>query len=161
MTLHTGKTYTQAEVQIGPPDFEAIEAAPQAADVASSVTHWLAEARARTDVYYFSIFLDHTPTPIGEIALHDMNDQTGESLVGYHLFQPHVRGRGVGTKALRLLQHFVAETTYLKRLIIITSRDNIASQSIAQKCGFRYIGTAREDPVNGLVFAWNVPRAAL
>jgi RimJ/RimL family protein N-acetyltransferase len=45
----------------------------------------------------------------------------------------------------------------LKKLVIITSRDNLASQRIAQKCGFQYVGASREDPVNDMVFEWYVP----
>jgi RimJ/RimL family protein N-acetyltransferase len=46
----------------------------------------------------------------------------------------------------------------LTRLVIITARENLASQQIAQKCGFQYTGGSREDPVNDMVFIWLVAR---
>ena len=94
---------------------------------------------------------------IGQILLHDLDVHTGESLVAYHLFHLQARGQGYGTLALRLLQDYVVGQTELKKLVIITSRDNLASQQIARKCGFQYSGTSREDPLNDMVFAWHVP----
>ena len=156
MTLHAGQSYALEGVQIGPPGLDLIEQAPKAADIADAVAHWLTAAQTRTDVYYFAVYLDHVPLPVGQILLHDIDHTTGESLVGYHLFHPHWRGRGIGTKALQLLQHVVVSTTALRKLVIITSRDNRASQTIARKCGFAYAGTPWEDPVEGVVFAWSV-----
>lgn len=159
MTIHTGQIYNYAGVCIGPANIESILHADVTADVEMEVQHWSAEAGVRNDIYYFAISTDQN-TPIGQIFLHDIDNAREESLVGYHLFAPHLRGRGIGTKALHLLQQFVVSETTLTTLIIITSRDNVASQTIAQKCGFTYAGTPREDPVDGVVFAWNVQRSS-
>ena len=67
------------------------------------------------------------------------------------------RGRGTGTKMLTLLQRYVREETTLRRLVAITSDDNVASQRIALKCGFVHTGPPREDPVHGMCFEWRVP----
>jgi len=85
-----------------------------------------------------------------------MNKQSGESLVAYHLFQSCYRGWGVGTQALALLQQFVRERTELTKLIIITLAENVASQRVAEKCGFIPVGKSRED-ASALVFQWDVP----
>ncbi len=156
MTIHVGERYNFEGVYIGFTNVDLIKRANVAADVAAEVRHWSAEALVRNNIYYFSVFTDQTNAPIGQIFLHDMDNAAQESLVGYHLFAPHWRGHGIGAKALRLLQQFVVSETPLKKLVIITSRDNIASQTIAQKCGFTYAGTPWEDPVHGVVFAWNV-----
>jgi RimJ/RimL family protein N-acetyltransferase len=99
------------------------------ADIRYPVEHWVSEAPGREDILYFSIFIDQEP--VGQILLHDLNIHAGESLVAYHLFRPELRGQGLGTLALRLLQTYVRAQTALKKLIIITSRDNLASQQIA------------------------------
>lgn len=158
VTLHTGQSYTLVEVRIGPSNIALIEHASKAADIATPVAHWLAATQSHDNIYYFAIFLDQMSVPIGQILLHDM-DRRRESLIAYHLFQPQLRGRGVGTKALHLLQQFVVSETSLTKLIIITSRDNVASQTIAQKCGFTCAGAPREDPEHGMVFMWDVPRS--
>ena len=151
MTLHAGCIYQSGNVRLCPPDPEAVRKVPKSPDVADSVDRWLSAALERDNVYYFSICCGDEI--VGQILLHDVDWQSGESLVGYHLFRPDHRGIGIGTKALVLLQEFVAEQGRLAKLVIITSKDNIASQRVAQKCGFAYAGAPREDPA-GLVFQW-------
>jgi RimJ/RimL family protein N-acetyltransferase len=155
MVFYTGQSYRQDKVSIGPADLSLLPSSLIASDVNDSIQHWVSEAQKRDDILYFSIFRGQGL--IGQILLHDLNVDTGESLVAYHLFRPQLRGRGYGTHALHLLQSYILQQTALKKLIIITSRDNLASQRIAQKCGFQYVGTSREDPVNDMVFEWDVP----
>lgn len=155
MTFYTSQSYRQDQVSIGSSDLDLLQSISIDSDVSDSVEHWVSEAQRREDILYFSIFLDREL--LGQILLHDMNIHTGESLVAYHLFRAQMRGHGYGTKALYLLQSYVLSHTLLKKLVIITSRDNLASQSIARKCGFQYVGASREDPVNDMVFEWHVP----
>jgi ribosomal-protein-alanine N-acetyltransferase len=158
MSLHTGPTYHSGDVSIGAPDPNVIRGLPKESDVTNS-TDWLEQALERDDIYHFCIFWKGMP--VGQILLHDMDRRAQESLVGYHLFETRYRGQGIGTTALRLLQQYVIEATDLTRLIIITSRDNLASQRIAQKCGFTYSGGSREDPINDMVFEWHTPVRSL
>jgi RimJ/RimL family protein N-acetyltransferase len=151
VTLHGGQTYQDGAISIGPADQAKMLRAAAGSDVERSIVRWLAAAE-RDDSHYFAIY--QRGEPVGQIFLHDVNWATREGLVGYHLFRPSLRGRGTGTCALCLLQRFVQEETELTELIAITTRDNIASQTIAQRCGFRLIGPSREDPVNGIVFRW-------
>jgi RimJ/RimL family protein N-acetyltransferase len=152
VTLRAGRSLASGDVWIGPPVPEDIARAAKAADVAESVQHWLRAALERDDVYYFAIqWRDHL---VGQILLHDIDRPSRESLVAYHPFEPSHRGNGIGTTALRLLQEFVVAESDLARLVIITSDDNVASQRVALKCGFAYTGASREDPVHGMVFAW-------
>ncbi len=152
MAFYTGSGYWQDGVSIGPP-----AVGPLRAGAAGGFARWFLEAPERDDVCYFSIYVGWVL--VGQILLHDIDASTGESLVGYHVFEPHRRGQGTGTKALTLLERFAAEQTELRKLVIITSRDNLASQALARKCGFVLTGPPREDPENGLVFEWTVPRA--
>ena len=154
MTFYIGQSYQLDKVSIGSPDLNLLQSILINSDVKDSFEHWVSEAKKREDILYFSILLNLEL--IGQILLHDLNVQTGESLVAYHLFQPQMRGKGIGTQALHLLQSFVLQQTPLKKLVIITSRDNLASQHIAQKCVFRYVGASREDPVHDMVFEWHV-----
>ena len=155
MTFYAGPWYRQAQVSIGPPELNHLASISIDFDVRDSVEHWIAEAQKRADILYFTIFLGQEL--IGQILLHDLNLQSGEGLVAYHLFRPQMRGQGYGTVALRLLQSSVWKQTSVSKLVIITSRNNLASQRIAQKCDFQYVGASREDPVNDMVFEWHVP----
>ena len=154
MTLHTGVSLTDGHVSLRLPNLELIHYLAQASDLEGDIEEWLSAALERTDIYYFSVHRDDEL--VGQIFLHDINRQSGEALVGCHLFQSHDRGLGIGTRALTLLQKFVTDEGKLSRLVYITSADNVASQRIAHKCDFNYIGIPREDP-NGLVFGWDIP----
>ena len=158
MAFYIGQPYRQDPVSIGSPDLSLLQSISIGFDVKDSVEHWVSEGQRREDILYFSIFLGQEL--IGQILLHDLNPETGESLVAYHLFSPSMRGQGIGTKSLPLLQYHILHQTTLKKLVIIASRDNLASQRIAQICGFQYVGASREDPANEMVFEWNVPRSS-
>jgi RimJ/RimL family protein N-acetyltransferase len=157
MAFHRGQAYWDGNVSIAAPDGELSGGLPKAPDVIDSVEYWLKCAPLQDDIYYFWIYWQQTP--VGQIFLHDINRCTGESLIGYHLFEPKYRGQGIGTKALGLLQQFVVSETNLAKLVIITGRDNLASQRIATRCGFQKTGGAREEPENLVVFEWGIPRS--
>jgi RimJ/RimL family protein N-acetyltransferase len=53
------------------------------------------------------------------------------------------RGRGVTTRALRLLCKYAIEELRLERLELITDPDNRASQRVAEKVGFQREGVLR------------------
>lgn len=145
---------TDGDVSIGAPLLEKMATLSIAEDVSSEVSHWLQEAATDPAVLYFGIF--HWQTWVGEIVLHDISVDTGESLIAFHLFEPHMRGKGIGTRALHLLVQFVKEEMPLRQLVIITSRENIPSQRIALKNGFHFAGPSREDPVDGMVFVLDI-----
>lgn len=151
MAFYSGQSYSQDGVRIGPPAL-----GPLRAGAAGGFARWFFEAPERDDACYFSIYVGRAL--VGQIFLHDMDADKGESLVGYHVFEPDQRRRGTGTKALTLLERFAAEQTGLRKLVIITSRDNLASQALARKGGFVLAGSPREDPENGLVFEWTIPQ---
>lgn len=147
---------TDGDICIGAPLLEKLAALSIAEDVSSEVNHWLQEAATDPSVLYFGIF--HWQTWVGEIVLHDISQETGESLIAFHLFDPHMRGKGIGTRALHLLVEFVKDEMPLRQLVIITSRENIASQRIAVKNGFHFAGPSREDPEDGMVFVLDITR---
>ena len=151
MAFYAGPDHVKKGVRIGPPAI-----GPLREGAAGEFSRWFDQARERDDVCYFSIYSDKAL--VGQILLHDVDPSAGENLVGYHVFEPVQRGRGIGTKALTLLKRFVAEQTELRKLVIITSRDNFASRRLAWKCGFVHVGVPREDPENGMVFEWVVSR---
>lgn len=53
------------------------------------------------------------------------------------------RGRGICTRALRLLSRYALGELGLQRLELITDPDNTASQRVAEKVGFRREGVLR------------------
>jgi RimJ/RimL family protein N-acetyltransferase len=53
------------------------------------------------------------------------------------------RGRGVCTRALRLLSRHALDHLGLQRLQLVADPDNVASQRVAEKAGFRREGVLR------------------
>ena len=64
--------------------------------------------------------------------------------IGYTLFDPQQRRRGILTEALSLCVDYLFQSTKIHRVQLIISEGNIASERVAQKCGFTYEGMARQ-----------------
>ena len=77
---------------------------------------------------------------VGSIGMAVNDSRTGH--VGYWC-APQARGRGLTTRALRLLCRYALEELGLERLELITDPDNHASQRVADKVGFRREGVLR------------------
>ena len=64
--------------------------------------------------------------------------------IGYTLFDPQHRGQGIMTEALSLLTDYLFQSRKIHRVQLIIADGNVASETVAQKCGFTYEGTARQ-----------------
>lgn len=78
---------------------------------------------------------------IGAIGL-GVNSMNYRGRIGYWV-GASARGRGVCTRALRLLSRWALDELELQRLDLITDPDNVASQRVAEKVGFRREGVLR------------------
>ncbi|MEY2512767.1 MAG: hypothetical protein QOJ89_125 [bacterium] len=70
----------------------------------------------------------------------DWPDRRGE--IGYYLAE-WGRGRGVMTRAARLLSRWALQDLGLARLELIADVDNAPSQAVAERCGFTREGVLR------------------
>lgn len=68
--------------------------------------------------------------------------QTGYE-IGYQLFQPLARGRGIMSEALRLFTNYLFQVLPIPRLQITVIKGNTPSRRVAEKCGYRYCGLLR------------------
>ncbi len=84
--------------------------------------------------------------PLGAIGLHRVDSQLLTAETGYWL-APEARGHGYMTRAVRLLAGWVFDQLHFARLELRTDPANIASQRIAQRCGFRPEGHLRSNLV--------------
>ena len=78
---------------------------------------------------------------VGSIGL-GINESSNNAAIGYWCV-PGARGRGLTTRALRLLSRHALEDLGVQRLELITDPDNHASQRVAEKVGFRREGVLR------------------
>jgi RimJ/RimL family protein N-acetyltransferase len=60
------------------------------------------------------------------------------------MFDPLQQGQGIMTEALSLFTDYLFQSTKIHRVQLIIADGNIASEKVAQKCGFTYEGTARQ-----------------
>jgi RimJ/RimL family protein N-acetyltransferase len=77
---------------------------------------------------------------VGAIDLRAPDDGTSD--VGYWV-APWARGRGVATRALALVSRWALAELEVERLWLTTAPDNLASQRVAEKCGFTREGVLR------------------
>lgn len=63
--------------------------------------------------------------------------------IGYAMFDPAFRGKGIMTEAVNLLTDYLFNTSLLNRLEIHMHVDNIASEKVAIHCGYQKDGIAR------------------
>jgi RimJ/RimL family protein N-acetyltransferase len=78
---------------------------------------------------------------VGSIGI-IVSEQARTGHIGYWCVRS-ARGRGVTTRALRLLCGYALEGLALERLELITDPENLASQRVAEKVGFQREGILR------------------
>jgi RimJ/RimL family protein N-acetyltransferase len=78
---------------------------------------------------------------VGAIGL-DVTESIRQGTIGYWCAR-EARGRGVTTRALRLLSRHAFDALGLERLQLFTDPDNHASQRVAEKVGYQREGVVR------------------
>lgn len=86
---------------------------------------------------------------LGTISLHEINRPAGRCASGYFT-APWARGRGVATRALRLITAFAFDELHLHRVEVTIEPENVASLRVARAAGFTEEGLLRSYmPVSG------------
>jgi RimJ/RimL family protein N-acetyltransferase len=88
-----------------------------------------------------SLAIAEAESVVGAIGM-SVTEGTRMGSIGYWC-APRARGRGITTRALRLLSGFGLEELGLERLELVTDPDNHASQRVAEKVGFQREGVLR------------------
>jgi RimJ/RimL family protein N-acetyltransferase len=89
----------------------------------------------------YSFAMDQQGELVGAIGL-ARNSFNYRGSIGYWV-AASARGQGICTRALRTLSNFGLHELDLQRLELITDPDNVASQRVAEKVGFRREGVLR------------------
>ena len=113
--------------------------------------HWLDLALEQDDIVYFAMRAEGRL--VGEIFLHDIVWERGEGMIGFHVFDPKERNRGIGRAALKLLLAWVGLETSVRRLFVITRDDNVAARRLVERAGLDCISRARENESH-VVYQW-------
>ena len=91
------------------------------------------------EAYNFAL-VDDEGELLGSIGMRVLRFRTGH--IGYWVSRG-ARGRDIATNALKTLCRWAADDLGLKRLELMTDPENIASQRVAEKAGFRREGILR------------------
>jgi RimJ/RimL family protein N-acetyltransferase len=101
------------------------------------------EGRLRGEQLELALTVPADPDAVlGGASLYDIEREDARACVGYWL-AAHARGRGVATHAVRLLAGWAFGPLGLARLQITCGPDNVASQRVAERCGFVREGVLR------------------
>lgn len=90
----------------------------------------------------FAIVDSETGDFLGFMALVNLNLETREAEAGY-IVASHARGRGVATRALRLLTDWAFAELPLERIELFIDVENSPSEVVAQRCGYTREGVLR------------------
>ena len=102
---------------------------------------WLERCEHGAEGHQFAITGDHAGELLGAIGL-GLNELNQFGHIGYWV-AAGARGHGVATRALRLVSEWGARELGLGRLELIVEPDNLPSQRVAEKAGFRREGVLR------------------
>jgi RimJ/RimL family protein N-acetyltransferase len=105
------------------------------------------------------LIADADDRAIGSIGIKELSTP-GYGEIGYLLGAEH-RGKGLATRALRLVRHWAAHALGLERIELLIHHENEASQHVARAAGFAETGEYRPcrrggnpDTADHKVFAW-------
>lgn len=85
---------------------------------------------------------------VGKVWVNVRETDASTGFVGYWLL-PAARGRGLATRAVRLISEWASRDLGLRTIRLTTAPDNARSQRVAERSGFRRISSAAGDPVEG------------
>lgn len=92
----------------------------------------------------FLCFITKFNKIIGTIDLHMIDQVNKKAEIGYWLHSSYAR-QGITKLAVQTLCNYAFQNLGLNKLVIEADTENIASNRVAQSCGFRLIGVKKQD----------------
>ena len=102
---------------------------------------WCADYE-KNDYYQWAI--EYEGKPIGSIAVVKCSDENHSAELGYCMGFDYW-GKGIMTEAVRAVTAFLFEEVDVNRIVICHAVKNPASGKVAQKCGYIFEGTHKEE----------------
>ncbi|MCB8927860.1 MAG: GNAT family N-acetyltransferase [Ardenticatenaceae bacterium] len=112
------------------------------ADVATVLRQLAAEWDAR-NLFIFGVWEKESGSYVGELYLANPDWQVPCVELGYFLVKDKT-GRGYATEAARAMIQFAFEQLKVNRIDLQCAADNLASQRVAERCGFTLEGRQRQ-----------------
>jgi RimJ/RimL family protein N-acetyltransferase len=112
---------------------------------------WLAASELELDaglaIHWLAV--DGEDRPLASVGLMDIDRERGSGEIGYWVAR-EARGRGVATRAVRLVAGWALAELGLATVEIAVHEDNAASLAVARAAGFAETGERRVAPREGL-----------
>ena len=102
----------------------------------ASALEWWPRGIAR-----FAITLPPDDECVGQMGI--QFDAPARRAEAFYWLAPRARGRGIATEALELVTSWAFGRNDVVRVQLVTRVDNVASQRVAERCGFRREGILR------------------
>lgn len=112
--------------------------------VSRAAEEWWIEREISSDSSKLFILCTLDLTPIGTVSLNHINWTHRKARVGISIFEPRMRGKGLGTEAMELLLDHAFFDMGLNRVELDVFEENSRAQRSYEKCGFSREGTMRD-----------------
>ena len=89
------------------------------------------------------LIVDEDDQILGHIEFFPTVSYLDEVELSYQIYSPENYGKGITTDAVKLLVGYLFDRKKYNRIRLVIHPDNLASQRVAEKCGFTHEGTAR------------------
>ncbi|MCC6460831.1 MAG: GNAT family N-acetyltransferase [Saprospiraceae bacterium] len=114
--------------------------ATSTAEVEERLAMWAKYGTENPGLGAFAAIDKASGLPVGNCVVRHIDWQPGNDLeIGYGLLPEHW-GRGLATEIAQAICHYALTRFDVPRVLAVTDPDNIASQRVLEKCGFRQIG---------------------
>lgn len=101
------------------------------------IANWLLQKE-----YAFLISSKHSGELMGYIRLFRIDWKIRKAELGYFIDEAYA-GKGLMSEIVKTVCNFGFQQLELHKLVIMTSTENVASQRVAEKCGFEMEGVVR------------------
>lgn len=89
------------------------------------------------------VIVDDENEIVGHIEFFRTVSYLDELELSYHIYSSEHAGKGIATEAVQLMTGYLFDRKKNNRIRLIIHPDNAASKRIAEKCGYKFEGTAR------------------
>lgn len=101
------------------------------------------QSRASGDSLVFTIWDLASTTPIGNVALQDIDNRSRTAEFGIFIAEPEYRGQGRGSEATRMMMRFAFDSLALDNVMLRVFAYNEAAIKVYERVGFEVIGHRR------------------
>lgn len=105
--------------------------------------NWFEKVKDRTDRY--DAVIEVAGKPVGLIGLLSIDRKNKKAEYYVSMGETGYKGKGVASKASKLIFHYAFETLGLEKIYLYTESDNIAAQKLFRRVGFKEEGLLKKD----------------